>query len=165
MENLLLDSQFNLKIIDFGLSKQFTAQQKDSDITNDQAGTRGYQPPEVVQGKPARGTEHDAFSAAVIVFMMKTQCPPFEDANVQSDSFYRVISRKQWKTFWNAFTSDDPNLKISDDFQSLCHQMFDQDPKQRLNISGLLSHPWTKGAVPGDQKVFNEMNDRYKQMN
>lgn len=79
MENLMLDSQFRLKIIDFGLAKKFTSE--DDDAAIDRAGTKGYQPPEMLLGKKCKGTDHDLFSTIVITFMMLTQSPPFEDAN------------------------------------------------------------------------------------
>ena len=64
LENILLDENFNLKLCDFTLSKTF-AEGNNVGIYYTNAGTERYMAPEIVEGKPYRGTSADIFSLGV----------------------------------------------------------------------------------------------------
>jgi len=75
-ENLLLNSTFDLKIADFGLS----AKKEGSyglGIHYSQVGTRLYQAPEVLEKRSYRGEFVDIFSCGVILFLMVTGTMPY----------------------------------------------------------------------------------------
>ena len=65
-QNLLLDSKFNLKITDFGLSKII---QSDADAI----GPRGYQAPELLLNQKY-DAKCDIFSVGVILFILMAGC-------------------------------------------------------------------------------------------
>eukprot|EP00039_Didymoeca_costata_P019028 m.335953 g.335953 ORF g.335953 m.335953 type:complete len:621 (-) comp17722_c0_seq1:73-1935(-) len=79
LENLVLDGQFNVKLMDFGSCK-FVDQMEEvvddageiSVVTNTYAGigTRGYKPPDVVGGQYYDPAPFDVWSAGVILFFM-----------------------------------------------------------------------------------------------
>lgn len=90
LENLLLDSDFNLKICDFGLATS-------GNLAGEKCGTENYMAPEVRELKalynPAAA---DSFSAAVILFVMITQNFPFGSADAVNDSFYNLIAKNDY---------------------------------------------------------------------
>ena len=68
-DNLLLDSNFQLKIADFGLSNVRDLPQRDNNnaISHERVGTQGFIAPEVALGRNY-GSSCDIFSAGVILF-------------------------------------------------------------------------------------------------
>eukprot|EP01084_Bolivina_argentea_P087298 157676_1 len=92
-ENLLLDSHFNIKLADCGLSKVF---QSDA-----YTGTRGYQAPELLLDKPY-DLPCDVFSMGVILFILITGYPPFEQAHY-SDRWFRPIAKGDYAKFWKYY--------------------------------------------------------------
>jgi len=80
-QNLLLDSSYQLKITDFGLSFMVEEGKNldDVKIKPSLVGTRGYQAPELLKG--GRSTKaSDIFSCGVVLFILLTGHPPFEQA-------------------------------------------------------------------------------------
>ena len=71
-QNLLLDSKFNLKIIDFGLSKIIRTD-ADAIMKTTYVGTRGYQAPELLLNQKY-DAKCDIFSVGVILFILMAGC-------------------------------------------------------------------------------------------
>jgi len=65
LENILVDSDLNLKIADFGF-----ACYKSIDNLKSYRGTMTYMAPEIKVGKTYDGTQVDLFSVGVIVFII-----------------------------------------------------------------------------------------------
>ena len=79
-ENLLLDDNFLLKVADFGYSAiQSLNESGFSDtLLQTECGTRSYMAPEILGHRPYKGSEADAWSAGVVIFIMITGNPPFQ---------------------------------------------------------------------------------------
>ena len=65
LENILFDSECNLKIADFGF-----ATYKQIDALKSYRGTLTYMAPEIKEGKEYQGEKVDMFSLAVIIFII-----------------------------------------------------------------------------------------------
>ena len=76
LENLLLDENFNLKIIDFGFHSY-----KKSLI--DKKSSLYYNPPEVLEGREHDYIFVDKFAAAVVLFILVSKHRPFDSAEEQ----------------------------------------------------------------------------------
>ena len=70
-QNILLDSNFNLKIIDFGFATYL-----DRGALKTKCGTENYMAPEVFN-KNYSGKDADLFAAGIILFLLYTGVPPF----------------------------------------------------------------------------------------
>ncbi|XP_062455787.1 maternal embryonic leucine zipper kinase [Rhea pennata] len=127
-ENLLIDDGHNLKLTDFGLC----AKPKgglDYHL-NTCCGSPAYAAPELIQGKAYIGSEADIWSMGVLLYALLCGFLPFDDENVMA--VYRKIMRgKYYVPKW-----------LSPSSTLLLHQMLQVDPKKRITVKHLLSHPW-----------------------
>jgi len=81
LQNLLLDSNYQLKIGDFGLSS-ISKENKaldDTRVTGPCVGTSGYVAPELLRGEKY-SKACDIFSCGVVLFILLTGFPPFKEA-------------------------------------------------------------------------------------
>lgn len=74
-ENLLLDKDYNIKLIDFGLANSM----KDSVPLSTACGSPNYAAPEVISGQAYSGDEVDVWSCGVILYAMICGSLPFDD--------------------------------------------------------------------------------------
>jgi len=77
-ENILLDSQYTLKLADFGYAG--FAEQSDKGYFTKYLGTKSYMAPEIHLFMPYRGETADIFSAGVILFILVAGYCPFGSA-------------------------------------------------------------------------------------
>lgn len=141
-ENLLLDSQFVLKIADFGFAAKLAGAKGDG-ILKERLGTAGYMAPEIYFLR-YKGDKVDIFASGVVLFMMYSGHPPFQTA-IASDPYFKLIREKKYLMFWSFHTRRKPPGFYSEDFQSLIEGMIAFDPEDRLSIDKILHHPWFAG--------------------
>uniref|UniRef100_A0A8B9J027 Maternal embryonic leucine zipper kinase n=1 Tax=Amazona collaria TaxID=241587 RepID=A0A8B9J027_9PSIT len=127
-ENLLIDEEHNLKLIDFGLC----AKPKGGlgYHLNTCCGSPAYAAPELIQGKAYIGSEADIWSMGVLLYALLCGYLPFDDDNVMA--LYRKIMRGKYSI---------PKW-LSPSSTLLLNQMLQVDPKKRITVKHLLSHPW-----------------------
>ena len=140
-ENLLYDKEFNLKIADFGFAAP-VAGRDGSGYLRTKLGTESYMSPEIHARRPYIGASVDLFAAAIILFIMYTQHPPFTRAE-PSDPFYKLICANRADLFWKAHSKNKPRPDyFSDDFKNLVTGLIQFDPATRPQMADVLSHPW-----------------------
>jgi serine/threonine protein kinase len=150
-ENILIDENFNLKIADWGFSIPLVGPQGNSKLTS-YKGTLGYMPPEQHARKAYSGKAADMFAVAVVLFMMITQCQPFDQAKV-TDKYYRLIAGNKPSLYWKIF---DKICPISDDLKDLLTGMLQLDPNARFTIDEVFAHEWVQGPVPSHDEIKKE---------
>jgi len=158
-QNLLLDSKFNLKITDFGLSKVFAPDANPRMVTN-YVGTKGYQAPELLLNLPYSFAA-DIFSAGVVLFILLTGYPPFEQAQ-KSDRWFRPLAKGEYDKFWELHAScpisNDPEAK------DLLQNMLAYNPKHRMSVADIKRHPWFNGKYLEGKDLVRALRNRYRQM-
>ncbi len=87
LENILVDSSFNIKVCDFTLSKTF-AEGSSVGVFYTHAGTERYMAPEINEGKPYKGNTTDIFAMGVVIFVLVTGVMPFLTKATKADSLY-----------------------------------------------------------------------------
>ncbi|XP_034539145.1 aurora kinase A [Notolabrus celidotus] len=125
-ENLLLGSNGELKIADFGWSVHTPSSRRST-----LCGTLDYLPPEMIEGK-THDEKVDLWSLGVLCYEFLVGKPPFE-AKTHEET-YRRISRVEY-TYPAQFN-------ISTGAKDLVARLLKHNPMQRLPIEGVLSHPW-----------------------
>ena len=125
-ENILLDQFFNIRVIDFGLSKTF---ESDSEVFETKCGSAAYVPPEMLMGK-GYSTSADTWSAGILLYAMVVGRLPFDDENVQ-------------KTLQLICTTQ-PYLpsNISPALADLIMKMLTKDPDSRITLDKIKEHAW-----------------------
>lgn len=76
--------------------------------------------PEIHMKKPYEGKKVDLFAAAIILFIMVAQHPPFTTAQ-PTDRFYRCLAAKRQDIFWKTHSKNKEGgmAFFSDDFKDL----------------------------------------------
>jgi len=132
-ENLLLDNDHNIKISDFGLSKDFS-----SEAMTTSCGTPTYVAPEVLLGA-AYDVQCDVWSTGVITYILLSSHIPF-DGDGESEVFERILAACY------SFPSPlwDPVSELAKDF---IRKIFVVDPKFRMTADECLDHQWICGDL------------------
>ena len=125
-ENLLLDHNYNIKIVDFGLSNTYGP----NELLKTACGSPCYAAPEMIAGKEYTGYKVDIWSSGVILFAMICGYLPFEDP--KTSKLYKKILK-------GVYTS--PSY-ISESAKDLLKNILKTDPDQRFNIEEIKSHQW-----------------------
>lgn len=100
-----------------------------------------YMSPEIYGNRePFDGYAVDMWAAGVILFLMLTGFPPWERACGTDERFKYMTNGYlvQMLTEWN--------LGLSQDAMDLLQRMLFVDPKDRLSLDQVRSHPWMQGT-------------------
>ncbi|KAM4625111.1 serine/threonine-protein kinase PLK4 isoform 1-T1 [Polymixia lowei] len=126
MSNLLLTSNMNVKIADFGLATQLK-------LPNEKhftmCGTPNYISPEVAT-RSAHGLESDVWSLGCMFYAFLVGRPPF-DTNTVKHTLNKVVLGEY-----------EMPRHVSLEAQDLIHQLLQRDPAHRPSLSAVLDHPF-----------------------
>ena len=140
LENILLSSNFNIKLIDFGFAKRI-----DEGLISSLTGTKGYAAPEcfITSAKEYEGIPSDIFSLGVVLFLLVMGFYPFEKPNC-TDNKYKFIMKKDFNGFWKKCEKNlnDSISTISGEFKNLFEKMVCYQANERLTINEIKNHPW-----------------------
>jgi tRNA A-37 threonylcarbamoyl transferase component Bud32 len=125
-ENMLLDRHNNVRVIDFGLSNQFTSSRP---LLKTVCGSPPYVAPEMVKGKPYSRSA-DVWSAGVLLYSMTTGALPFDDDHIQS-LLTKIVSRD---VVYPSYLS--PSLI------DLLRRMLTKNPDLRITVPEIRDHEW-----------------------
>lgn len=131
-ENVLINDSGNLKLIDFGLSKQVKSKKMNTIV-----GTPYYIAPEVLKGK--YNLKCDIWSLGVIMYILLSGYLPFGGTGA-AEVFEKVqageysFSQKEWN-------------KVSDEGKDLIKHMLEVDTKKRYTAEQCLKHKWFTAAI------------------
>ncbi|ORY44687.1 Pkinase-domain-containing protein [Rhizoclosmatium globosum] len=127
-ENILIDRDFNVKLIDFGSATLLDAEGNVVDGLF--LGTLQYAAPEILSGKPYRGTECEVWSLGCCLYIMLAGEAPFESP---SD----VIKPGRPLA---------PRTELSQSVTNLIMWMLEKNPQSRATVRDVLRHPWVVGS-------------------
>ncbi|KAH7387108.1 hypothetical protein KP509_16G005800 [Ceratopteris richardii] len=131
-ENLLLDSKYNIKIADFGLSNVM----RDGHFLKTSCGSPNYAAPEVISGKLYAGPEVDVWSCGVILYALLCGSLPFDDENIPN--LFKKIKGGIYTL---------PSY-LSAGARDLIPRMLLVDPLKRVTIPDIKQHPWFQFHLP-----------------
>ncbi|CAH1281161.1 unnamed protein product [Diabrotica balteata] len=131
-ENLLLDSNNNIKIADFGFSNYYTI----GGQLSTWCGSPPYAAPEVFEGKKYVGPEIDIWSLGVVLYVLVCGALPFDGCSLQALRD-RVLSGRFRIPYF-----------MSSDCESLIRKMLVLEPNKRYSIQQIKKHRWMQMGVP-----------------
>ncbi|XP_053669981.1 MAP/microtubule affinity-regulating kinase 3 [Anopheles nili] len=140
-ENLLLDSEMNIKIADFGFSNEFTPGSKLDTF----CGSPPYAAPELFQGRKYDGPEVDVWSLGVILYTLVSGSLPFDGATLK-ELRERVLRGKYRIPFY-----------MSTDCEVLLKKFLVLNPTKRANLETIMKDRWMNMGYEDDElKPFVE---------
>ena len=152
--NILVDDRGNVKLCDFGASKQVTGggglgggmQQTIQGDNLSLKGTPYFMAPEVIN-QTGHGRKADVWSLGCTVLQMATGQPPWKALNFENISALM---------FHIAQTNEAPPMPddMSQELRSFLNSCFLRNPIARPSISELLEHPFVQGV--GDPKSWEQ---------
>lgn len=161
LENLLLDSHYNLKIADFGLSTTVESSYGGG-VMHTRVGTERYMPPEMLEKNAYVGICADLFAAGIILFVLVVGIMPTHKTAESNDYLYKYIRKKEYEKYWTVIAKL-LNLDLSDiseDFFHLVTTMIKYDYKKRFTIEEIKNHSWMQGEVATEEEVRKELAAR-----
>jgi serine/threonine protein kinase len=125
-ENILLDRYNNIRVIDFGLSNQFS--DECPELTS-ACGSPAYAAPEMVMGRPYT-QDADIWSSGIFLFAIVTAKLPFFDDNIQR-LFQKIVHQQvTYPTF------------LSSQLIDLLERLLCKEPENRISLAMIKSHTW-----------------------
>lgn len=147
-DNFLFDSEDNLKIIDFGMSKRLPRMK----FLHDLVGTPYYTAPEVIEGNYTHSA--DIWSIGVVMFVSIFGYPPFYVDPEEWGHLEHQEIFKQIKKGFNPIVHPGmghwfpEEIKITDEARDLISKMLAFNPEDRPTAQEALDHLWfTKHSV------------------
>ena len=138
-ENVLLDRYDNIRLIDFGLSNQFT---KGMPQLKTACGSPAYAAPEMIQGEPYTKAA-DMWSAGILLYAMVAGRLPFDDKNINVLLKKVVFEEVQYP----------PTMSRS--LVDLLKRLLCKNPESRITMSRLKTHPWFSQSEYQSLMEFN----------
>jgi len=163
LENVLLDSNFDLKIADFGFA--CAVQGEDGLGFSDRfVGTVQYMAPELLAGRTYQPMVADWFSFGVMLFMMYSGSAPFVKADL-SDSHFACLARNDLNKFWRSHEQGRKAGFFPAEFKDLISMMLAYQPFQRLSGVDIVFHPFfqSEKEVATQSQVRRVMEQREQQ--
>jgi serine/threonine protein kinase len=134
-ENVMLDANYNLKVIDFG----YAAVEADGSMRETPCGSPHYAAPEICQGQNYSGEKVDIWSCGVILYVMLCGRLPFGmDYGTGGDSDVRKVM--------DCIVEDDFTFPrpLSCEAQDLVERILKKNPEERIHIEEMWQHDFLK---------------------
>ncbi|XP_064600781.1 testis-specific serine/threonine-protein kinase 3-like [Liolophura sinensis] len=131
LENLLLDSGFNIKLCDFGFVKGDCV----NDLSKTYCGSKSYAAPEILKGEPYDAKEADVWALGVIIYIFVTGKMPFDESRGNKG----VLEEHKKLDFpWHRLK------RISKECKELINFIFQFDFRERPCVKAVNGHHWFK---------------------
>ncbi|XP_062303529.1 serine/threonine-protein kinase SIK1-like isoform X2 [Osmerus eperlanus] len=125
-ENLLLDSNLDVKLADFGFGNFFS----EGEALSTWCGSPPYAAPEVFEGREYEGPSLDIWSLGVVLYVLVCGALPFD-----APSLHMLRQKVTEGRFRIPFF-------MSQDCESLVRRMLCLDPSKRITVAQIKQHRW-----------------------
>lgn len=156
-ENLLIDSDYRLKLVDFGFSTPMGGKDGSGKL-HTAKGTEGYMAPEILNQEPYSGEKVDLFAAGVLLFIMVAQHPPFRRAS-PTDGFYKMFCQRN-DLFWTKMSNGKLPNTFSPEFKALVNSLMAFEPQSRPSIQDIKQSAWYNGPIITPEELISEFARR-----
>ncbi|CAH2062967.1 unnamed protein product, partial [Iphiclides podalirius] len=132
-ENILITSNYNVKITDFGFARN--VRQRDRDLLSETyCGSLSYAAPEVLKGIPYLPKLADMWSIGIIMYTMLNKALPFNETSVKK--LYEKQILRKWRFRTNIVN------QLSTECKKQVTMLMDPDAKARPTASSTVSGEW-----------------------
>ncbi|XP_071432222.1 serine/threonine-protein kinase SIK2 [Pithys albifrons albifrons] len=137
-ENLLLDTNMNIKIADFGFGNFY----KSGEPLTTWCGSPPYAAPEVFEGQQYEGPQLDIWSMGVVLYVLVCGALPFDGPTLPILR-QRVLEGRFRIPYF-----------MSEECEHLIRRMLVLDPSKRLTIAQIKEHKWMLVEVPAQRPIL-----------
>ncbi|CAH1983391.1 unnamed protein product [Acanthoscelides obtectus] len=130
-ENALITNNYNLKLADFGFSRDGQGRKLTSTTY---CGSLSYAAPEVLRGMPYHPKIADIWSLGVILYIMVNKAMPFDDTNVKR--LHEQQINRRWK-----FRSKVVD-QLSDNIKAVVGHLMEPDITKRWRVDQVVTSDW-----------------------
>jgi serine/threonine protein kinase len=160
-DNLLLGSNYELLIADFGHSTGTQGKKGDGKLST-RLGPPIYNAPEITTCVTYQGQPVDVFMAGVVLFICLTANTPFRDGANKQDPFYKNFMAQNPQAFWSLHESRLKHVTFSKDLKDLLSAILNCDPSKRPTLEEILNSTWMKGKSASAEEAKAEMDHRFQ---
>ncbi|CAO3580082.1 unnamed protein product [Absidia cylindrospora] len=143
IENILITSDENIKIIDFGLSNIYSP----SKLLSTFCGSLYFAAPELLRARHYTGPEVDVWSFGVVLYVLVCGRVPFDDTSLPA--LHAKIK--------SGVVDDYPD-HLSKDCVDLLSKILVVDPRKRLTLTAIENHPWMKKGY--EEPIYSNIPQR-----
>jgi len=160
LENLMLGSDFQLKIIDFDSSELI------SDANISSKGTVNYRAPELISGTGKNATAADIYSMGMILYALKASEFIYVEQHQEEEgamsSFLQFHNNKE--AFWSEKAESlRGSVTFSEEFIELLNGMLSYDAEKRMTLEEIKNSAWYKGEVLSAADLKSIMRGRWNE--
>ena len=164
LKNILLNENFEPKIIDFGLSLQMKFSDK-LGFFKRESYTGKERCPEHFGKKLFDGKAVDIFCLGIILLHLRTCLFGFHPDLSIKHNLYNLIKEKKYDIFWIILTKKFPYIsKLSPEFKKLYTSMVAYDPIERPDIDEILKGPWMKEINDLNEEEYSKLEEEVLDM-
>lgn len=156
LHNLVLGSDYKLKIIDFDQAQSI------ADTKMKFWGTKAYRPPEVIDNKCKNLAAVDVYSAGVILYALIANEFPFMEVIDKKGIRLKHYSTfvKDKNLFWQSKANTMENKNVfSGELIELLNGMFEYDVEKRFKIEEVKKSKWFNGPIMSEDELIVHMKD------
>ena len=133
-ENILLTSNFNVKIADFGFARFVIDNRGKRVLSDTYCGSLSYAAPEILRGSPYNPKIADIWSLGVILYILLNKAMPFDDTDIKR--LYEQQTNRKWKFRSKVAGS------LSENVKRLVSKLLEPDPPKRWKLEQIIKSEW-----------------------
>ena len=80
------------------------------------------------------------------------------------DAYYQLICTYNSELFWKIHEQTKPTGYYSTQFKDLITRMLQFNPDERLDMAGVMNHPWMQEQMPSPAGIRTEFSRRHDQV-
>ncbi|XP_034949554.1 testis-specific serine/threonine-protein kinase 1-like [Chelonus insularis] len=133
-ENVLLTTNFNVKLADFGFARYVTDIRGKRVMSDTFCGSLLYAAPEILRGTPYNPKIADVWSLGVILYIILNKAMPFDDTNLTR--LYELQTNRRWK-FRRKIVDE-----LSENVKKLITNLLEPDTSKRWKTDQVVHSSW-----------------------
>lgn len=133
-ENVLLTSNYNVKLADFGFARCMIDSHGKRVLSDTYCGSLSYVAPEILRGYPYNPKISDIWSLGVILYILLNKAMPFDEDNIKR--LYELQIARKWK-FRTKVTGN-----LTDRVKKLVSSLLEPDVSKRWRLDQIMQSDW-----------------------
>jgi len=167
LENIVfVGDDYDIKLIDFGLSAKFLDDNNQKIKLKKCYGTRYYCAPEIIERKPYDGIKVNIFSIGAMLFILMTKKIGFVEAKIQKDIenvkhlLYKLIKEKEYDRYWELMAKYYNINNLSPKFKNLFLKMVAYNPEERPTIEEIRKDEFMVDIVNASKEYIDSLREK-----